>query len=288
VSNLVQRLLLFFLGVPAMLALIVFLPFAKHLAAVLMVLVFIGGGAVELASLYRRKGIPALSSIVAILGLAPPAAAYAGSVLSELGSRLPAYGFLCIALPIIAFAAFSPFALIRKKDFPDILPLAAAYGFTLVYPGLFGAFIVLIASEPAHASESLICFALMTFGNDSLAWLAGVTLGRRRGIVPVSPSKSLAGFIGGMAGSVLVALASPFVFPHAVSAPWPLTIVWGLAVGTAVIFGDLFESALKRSAGAKDSGSSIPGRGGFLDSFDSLLFAAPVYFGLSLVMGLFR
>ncbi len=62
----------------------------------------------------------------------------------------------------------------------------------------------------------------------------------------------------------------------------------GSAIGAAVIVGDLFESALKRSAGIKDSGSAVPGRGGFLDSFDSLLFAAPVFYGLSLLFGFFR
>jgi phosphatidate cytidylyltransferase len=60
-----------------------------------------------------------------------------------------------------------------------------------------------------------------------------------------------------------------------------------LCVAGAAILGDLFESALKRSAGAKDSGTKVPGRGGFLDSFDSFLFAAPVFYLASRLLGLF-
>ena len=69
----------------------------------------------------------------------------------------------------------------------------------------------------------------------------------------------------------------------------PLAIAaMGLVVGCAAIVGDLFESALKRSAGVKDSGTMVPGRGGFLDSIDSLLFAAPAFYGMSLLFQLFQ
>ena len=98
----------------------------------------------------------------------------------------------------------------------------------------------------------------------------------------------MAGFIGGACGSVGLAFGCAALFPYALGGPWWTTLILGSVIGAAVIVGDLFESALKRSAGIKDSGSAVPGRGGFLDSFDSLLFAAPVFYGLSLLFGFFR
>jgi phosphatidate cytidylyltransferase len=147
---------------------------------------------------------------------------------------------------------------------------------------------VLIASEPRHATESLLTFCVLAFSSDSFAWLVGMTLGRRRGIVAVSPNKSLEGFIGGLLAPVGMVFACAAVFPASLSGRWWELLLLGFLVGAAVIVGDLFESALKRSAGIKDSGSAVPGRGGFLDSLDSLLLAAPVFYGLSLIMGFFR
>jgi phosphatidate cytidylyltransferase len=195
---------------------------------------------------------------------------------------------MILAAGIVLIAFFAGLTFVRPDDISDVLPRAAALGFAAVYPGLLGAIIVLIASEPRYATESLLTFCILAFSNDSLAWLVGITLGRRRGIVAVSPKKSVEGFIGGMCGSVGTAFGCAALFPGAIDAAWWKVLVFGLAVGATVIVGDLFESALKRSAGIKDSGSIVPGRGGFLDTFDSLLFAAPVFYGLSLLLGYFR
>ena len=159
--------------------------------------------------------------------------------------------------------------------------------FALLYPGLFAGFVTLIISRFAYSTEAILCFALMVMGNDSLAWLFGVTMGRKRNLVDVSPNKSLAGFIGGFLGSCAVAMGAKALFPAAIGQPYWVMLAFGLVVGCSVIIGDLFESAIKRSAGVKDSGSLVPGRGGFLDSFDSILFSAPVFYAGSLALGLF-
>jgi phosphatidate cytidylyltransferase len=287
-SNLTQRLLLFFIGVPLIVAIMLGLPQARHGAIVLVILVFTGGCAYELSRLFKQSELGANSLLFVALGLALPIVSYVGCLVSGEGGPLPVAGILTFAAGLLAVVTFAPFAFGSVKSIPQALLGASAYSLCMVYPGLLGAFIVLIAAEPRYAGESVLTFALMAIGNDSLAWLAGVTLGRRRGILAVSPNKSVAGFVGGMIGSLIIVYAAAAVFPQALHAPWYVLAGLALADGAAVIFGDLFESALKRSAGLKDSGKSIPGRGGFLDTFDSLLFSAPVFYGLTAILGLFR
>ena len=115
-----------------------------------------------------------------------------------------------------------------------------------------------------------------------------MTIGRRRGIVAVSPKKSIEGFIGGMCGSVGTAFGCAALFPRAIDAVWWTVLVFGLAVGATVIVGDLFESALKLIGGNQGFRQHRTRARGFLDTFDSLLFAAPVFDGLSLLLGYFR
>ncbi|MGO8694554.1 MAG: phosphatidate cytidylyltransferase [Rectinemataceae bacterium] len=286
-NNVAQRLLLFFLGIPAIIAIVVFIPQARHAGAVLIILSFLGGGGVEFAQIFRDRGTGINGWLSSFLGFLPALAAYLATLVADTSPYF-VLGILVICLALLALAVFTPFAFVRKENIPDVMTKISAYGLALIYPGLLGAFIVLVACEPHWATESLLTFVGLTLGNDSLAWFFGMTLGRRRGIVAVSPNKSLAGFIGGMGGSVGLAFVAHVIFPYAMVTSWPVLVGLGLLVGAAVIVGDLFESALKRSAGTKDSGSAVPGRGGFLDSFDSVLFAAPVFYAVSLIFGLFR
>jgi phosphatidate cytidylyltransferase len=282
-NNLLQRLLLFFVGVPALLALVVFLPQFHHAAMMVVVLVFTVGGSLELASLFRSSGLAVNRPAFAATGLLVPGSFYAATFLPPLP-----FDPLLAFVAVFALASFVPYSFSAKERLPESLSCAAAQAFALFYTGILGGFVTLIIAWKGKGTEAILAYAAMVIMNDSLAWLFGVTLGRRRNLVAVSPNKSLAGFIGGLAGSCGGALAIQAIFPDAMIASRGLVLLMGLVVGIAVIVGDLFESALKRSAGAKDSGSSIPGRGGFLDSFDSLLFAAPVFYAGTLLLGLFR
>lgn len=110
---------------------------------------------------------------------------------------------------------------------------------------------------------------------DSLAYLSGKFLGRTKMAPRISPSKSWEGFGGGMILTLFLVwllLSLPFLNKEI---PWLLLSLLIISGATA---GDLFESALKRMAGVKDSGSLIPGHGGVLDRFDSLFFATPIIF----------
>lgn len=287
-SNLLQRLLLFFLGVPAIIAIILFLPQLNHVAAVIIVLIFTGGCSLELSRLFRSRGIKADPASFFVLGLGLPAGTYIGGLLAAPDTLKGGCLGLVVAVGLLLVACFVRFAFVDRGNIDEVLSRSSALAFAAVYPGILGSIIVLIASEPRYATASLLSFAILAFGNDSVAWFVGVTIGRHRGIVQVSPNKSAEGFIGGMCATVGLAFVCSTLFPDSFAAPWWEILVLGLADGAAVIVGDLFESSLKRSASIKDSGSSVPGRGGFLDSFDSLLFSAPVFYGLALLMGLFH
>ena len=124
---------------------------------------------------------------------------------------------------------------------------------------------------------------LLIWANDSGAYIFGVTLGKHRLFERHSPKKSWEGFVGGIFIASLVAwILSGYVNTIAPTHWLMLAILVGL-VGT---FGDLVESMFKRSLNIKDSGSFLPGHGGLLDRFDSLIFAAPlVYIYLTYFVG---
>jgi phosphatidate cytidylyltransferase len=130
----------------------------------------------------------------------------------------------------------------------------------------------------------ILMFLLMVIANDSAAWAMGMLFGKNnRGIIPVSPNKSVAGFIGGFAASILVGIGAAHFAPETFAPRLgePLSgIILGFVSALAGTLGDLGESAMKRSANIKDSGTVIPGRGGVLDTVDSIALAAPVYYGL--------
>jgi phosphatidate cytidylyltransferase len=110
--------------------------------------------------------------------------------------------------------------------------------------------------------------------SDTAAYYAGTLWGTAKIWPQVSPKKSWAGSIGGLAACVAVTLAFGLVFGQAA---WWAFLLLGALLNLAAQFGDFFESALKRTLGIKDSGTILPGHGGILDRIDSLLLVAPTY-----------
>lgn len=117
---------------------------------------------------------------------------------------------------------------------------------------------------------ALACILL----GDSGAYFVGRALGRRKLIPKVSPKKTVEGAIGGLVFSALTGLFFCLYFMKDLSPVWGF--ITALIVGAAGQVGDLAESALKRTANVKDSGSLLPGHGGMLDRIDSLLFGVPL------------
>lgn len=131
-----------------------------------------------------------------------------------------------------------------------------------------------IIGTPAWEPQVMLFYVFVIWANDVMAYLVGMSLGRRKLFERLSPKKSWEGFFGGLAGAAATGVAASYWFD---TAWW----VWtGLALLAAVtgVLGDLTESMFKRSAGVKDSGSLIPGHGGVLDRFDAMLISAPFVF----------
>ena len=126
----------------------------------------------------------------------------------------------------------------------------------------------------------MLAYVVIVWSNDIFAYLVGCAIGRHRMCERISPKKSWEGFFGGVAGAIGIG----------VLAGWLLggdLLLWGgLAAVIAVtgVAGDFVESMFKRSVDMKDSGSMLPGHGGWLDRFDAMLISAPFVFVYLLVM----
>lgn len=118
---------------------------------------------------------------------------------------------------------------------------------------------------------------------DSAAYYIGSAIGKHKLFPRVSPNKSWEGAIGGFIFAILAAISAKYVALEYLSVA--NAVVIGVIVGVFGQLGDLVESTLKRDAGVKDSSTLLPGHGGVLDRFDSLLFAAPlIYFYLDYIL----
>jgi len=126
----------------------------------------------------------------------------------------------------------------------------------------------------------IIGFFLLLWANDTGAYLTGMTFGKHKLMERISPKKTWEGFIGGVITAVLVSWLLSGWFGVVDKIHW---VIIAVIISVAGTYGDLVESMLKRSLGVKDSGTIMPGHGGFLDRFDSAIISFPlVYLFISL------
>ena len=126
----------------------------------------------------------------------------------------------------------------------------------------------------------MLAYVVIVWSNDIFAYLVGCAIGRHRMCERISPKKSWEGFFGGVAGAIGIGVLVGWLLGG------DLLLWGGLAAVIAVtgVAGDFVESMFKRSVDMKDSGSMLPGHGGWLDRFDAMLISAPFVFVYLLVM----
>lgn len=149
--------------------------------------------------------------------------------------------------------------------------------FTCLYPVLPFVLLIVLNQFMGFAGRQFLLFlCLITFSHDTGAYMIGRLYGRHKIMPAVSPRKSWEGFFGGYAFSLVVAIFLVYYTNIKIAhAALPLYI---LILNGAGLAGDMFESYLKRRIDVKDSGAILPGHGGLLDRFDSILFVIMAFF----------
>jgi phosphatidate cytidylyltransferase len=241
-------------------------------------MLFSGIGAVELSAMLEKKQLYIHKIEAFILGALAPAVLTFSQSFNFPQWIVQAF-IMAGAIWVLISRVFSP------PEKMETVTNSIAAGFTvLVYPGLFMYWLVKMACWENTGIVMLI-FLLIIFGTDAAAWLSGTLFGKNnRGIIPASPNKSIAGFTGGVIGSIIVSCGAALIVPAVFISSLDflpvifMAILLGIFTGIAAMLGDLAESAIKRSCGFKDSGKLMFGRGGILDSIDSIAVASPVFY----------
>jgi phosphatidate cytidylyltransferase len=264
--------------------------------------VFIVIGLREYLSMVEASGAQAFRWPTYVLGLLPLAALLALSLPEiwhprDMPPDLPYQSDLLplwVAICFIAPATFGAM-LVFRKDLRNGMASVAACMFGIFYVALPLSLTIGLRDNPSQ--RFLLTFILFSvWAGDIAAYYVGKNVGRHKLAPIVSPNKSWEGAIASVVASIGMA-ALVFYFQNQITdfftgesglwkptfhasryfrIPWGHVIALGIITNVAAQFGDLFESALKRGIGVKDSGTLLPGHGGLLDRIDALLFAFPV------------
>lgn len=245
-----------------------------HLAPWALTLLLIAVGSIALLELYRLSFQSRLNDVLVGVGMAVFLLTIARSHISLPLPELLLGGAFVVMVTAVLVGTSSAH---RWKD-----PLIVLFG--VLYVGIPLSTVVSARSLPSGAFLVLF-LAVVTWASDSAAYYAGTLWGKHPLMPSISPKKTYEGLLGGLVGAVAAALLAQLWFASELS--WIDAVALGILLTLTGLVGDLFESAIKRRAGVKDSGGILPGHGGMLDRIDSLLFTAPTfYYYVAYVRGL--
>lgn len=165
----------------------------------------------------------------------------------------------------------------KEIDIMDILTTI----FATFYPGMMIFFLIPLAFQARpYGMYLLILTFLVTWSTDTFAYFIGMKFGKNKLCPSISPNKTIEGGIGGLAGSIFICVLFGIILNHIMKLGIILYhfAIIGLLGGVISQLGDLCASSIKRFCGVKDFGKILPGHGGLLDRFDSLLFTLPVMY----------
>jgi len=235
-----------------------------QLATTVLAAIIIGVATLEFASSLHRRGLRPATLVALVAATLIPLAAY------TYGTQ--AYPVFFAMVVIVSMLWF-----LLEVTPGRPLPSVASTLLVFAYVGGLGGFAGLILSS-SDGVGIILGVALCVIAYDVFGFFVGSQFGRTP-IAKVSPNKTVEGTVAGMLGSLIVGAAVVSQFD-----PWNLKhgLVLGLLVAVGAFLGDLCESMLKRDLNLKDFGALLPGHGGVLDRFDSLLFCLPIAYYLAL------
>jgi phosphatidate cytidylyltransferase len=165
---------------------------------------------------------------------------------------------------------------VTNKSLENSLPSSAIAVLATTYVGMLGGSLIRLHNDFLEGYKLVFFLLLVVWLGDTGAYYVGKQFGKHKLSPRISPKKTIEGLIGGISASIIAAVVIHFTF----FPKFPLlhAVIAGVLLSMAGVIGDLAESMWKRSAAVKDSGTLIPGHGGFLDRFDSILFTAPILY----------
>lgn len=260
-SNLVQRAITSLVGAALILAALIYSDWTYFL----IFGTILGMSQMEFYKLSGLDGMLPLKSFGTILGLL----IFTLTFMVE-KEDLP-HEYLYLIFPLVSLTFF--IKLYKKTDKKPFTGVAYTYlGIFYVAVPISLLNLAVFSVDAVYHYEILIGCLLILWASDSGAYFAGTRFGKTKLFERVSPKKSWEGFLGGAFSAILVAFVISQYFT--VLEDWKWLVISGIII-IAGTYGDLIESLFKRSIEIKDSGSVLPGHGGFMDRFDGLLLSAP-------------
>ncbi len=181
------------------------------------------------------------------------------------------YGDISLLAVAMAFVTTNVMVILMFLNPKDFVKRSTAAVFAIFYIPFLGGFLVLLAHHE-NALARIFTLVVLTSCNDTFAYLFGILFGRHYLAPHISPKKTWEGLIGSVLATTV---GASLVFHYSLHRHWWLGAILGLMAVATATCGDLIESAMKRDLHVKDMSNFLPGHGGILDRFDSILFTAP-------------
>ncbi|WP_461170471.1 phosphatidate cytidylyltransferase [Arthrobacter sp. Z1-15] len=246
----------------SLLAGLLFFPFA----IVAIATVFAAVGVWEVSRALEVRGIKVPMVPVLVSTVALPFAAYFG------GSESLAFALVASVVAILLWRAIDTAEDAVRSIFAGI--------FVVLWVPFLLSFAMLLLGEP-KGQIGVAVLLLLVVANDTFGYIVGAIFGKHPMAPKISPKKSWEGFAGSAAGATIIGIVAAIFF---LDQPWWFGLVLAVATVAAATAGDFSESMIKRELGVKDMSNLLPGHGGIMDRLDSIVFASPVVFMLSVLL----
>lgn len=271
-SSLAKRLLTAAVLIPFVVWLVMYSSEIIYLAVLSLIIFIAGYEWAALSGVQFKTGRLALALTMLVFSLSL-------CLLNDASLLAIFYAAILFWLLMIACIITKPKALLELEIQRGVMLLLGLLVMGLTFISLYQ-----IREGFEQGPQLLMYLLLLIWIADSGAYFAGRAFGTHKLSPLISPGKSIEGVVGGLFACLLFALFARhyFMIDNAV-----VFIVMSLFIAAVSVFGDLFESLIKRRAKVKDSGSLLPGHGGILDRIDSLIAAAPVFISCALITQIF-